>query len=223
MINYSNERCIFIDESGNLGYCGRYFVIAFIDTRNSKALHNIMHTKLGVARKLFPELAKLHTNEIKAKDAYPCVKTHILESIVSKEVKIHYIVADLEHVKPKLLTDKNIFYNYMMKILLDKIITSEDNGSRINIICDNKSTKIASGNSFKDYITLHFVYDKDFDIKLNIQSLDSNASDAYTIQAADYVANAIWSYYEYNNDLYYNELIPRLNTVCKFPARLFAK
>ena len=83
---YEGQRCLIFDESGNLGSLGRYFVIACIDTRNAKELHNIMKRKLGKAKELFPELARLHTHEIKAKDAYPCVKYHILECIASKNL-----------------------------------------------------------------------------------------------------------------------------------------
>ena len=71
-----NERYLIFDESGNLGSSGRYFVIACIDTNNYKALHNIMHKKLGIAKKMFHELSILHSNEIKAKEAYPCIKYH---------------------------------------------------------------------------------------------------------------------------------------------------
>lgn len=60
------KRYLIFDESGNLGSSGRYFVIACIDTYNRKALHNIMHRKLGIAKKMFKELANLHSNEIKA-------------------------------------------------------------------------------------------------------------------------------------------------------------
>ena len=50
---YTNERCLIFDESGNLGSSGRYFVIACIDTKNYKALHNIMKRKLGIAKRQF--------------------------------------------------------------------------------------------------------------------------------------------------------------------------
>ena len=109
---YKNERCIIFDESGNLGSSGRYFVIACIDTKEAKSLHNIMKRKLGLAKNKFPQL-NIHANEIKAKDAYPCVKYHILESIIKKNLSISYIVIDLNHVEENLLKDKNILYNYV--------------------------------------------------------------------------------------------------------------
>lgn len=105
---YDNERCLIFDESGNMGTLGRYFVISCIDTRNAKALHNVMKRKLKQAGNKFPDLKTLHVHEIKAKDAYPCVKYHLLECIAAKDISVSYIVVDLEHIEKKLLKDKNI-------------------------------------------------------------------------------------------------------------------
>lgn len=220
---YTNQRCIIFDESGNLGSSGRYFVIACIDTTNYKALHNIMHRKLGIAKKKFSELAKLHSHEIKAKEAYPCIKYHILECIATKDVNISYIVADLSHTQSNLLEEKNIFYNFLMKLLLDSIISEKDNNTTINIICDNKTTKVASANSFSEYIKLHFIYEKGYDIKLNIEYLDSDAKNAYPVQAADYVANALYGWYEYGDKLYYNRFKSKIKNALKFPHGNFGK
>lgn len=220
---YNDQRCIIFDESGNLGSNGRYFVIACINTMNYKSLYNTMHKKLGKAKQKFPELSKLHAHEIKANEAYPCIKYHILECITEKDIRISYIVADLLHTKPALLEEKNIFYNYLMKLLLDSIISTKDNGTTINIICDNKTTKVASANSFSEYIKLHFIYEKGYNLKLNIEYLDSDAKNAYPVQAADYVANALYGWYEYGDKLYYSEFQSKIQKALKFPAKNFGK
>ena len=220
---YTGERCIIFDESGNLGKSGRYFVIACIDTNECKSLHNIMKRKLKIADTMYPEMKNGHAHEIKAVDAYPAVKYHILECISSKNLSISYIVVDLNHVKPKLLEDKNIIYNYVMKILLDRMITSRDRGTKINILCDNKTTKIASKNSFEDYIKIHFNFEKDYDIDLNVKYLDSDAGNAFIIQAADYVANAIYTFYEYGNNMYSDVIRTKFDIIERFPYEKFGK
>ena len=220
---YKNERCIIFDESGNLGSNGRYFVIACIDTTNFKSLHNIMKRKILDAKKVFPELANIHANEIKANEAYPAIKHHILECVISKDIKISYIVADLNYTKPYLLKDKNIFYNFLMKLLLDSIISKKDNGTKINILCDNKTTKVASANSFSDYIKIHFIYEKSYEIELNIEYFDSDANNAYSIQAADYIANAIYSKYEFDANLYCDVINSKIENCLKFPIKNFGK
>lgn len=220
---YDNERCLIFDESGNLGTSGRYFVISCIDTRNAKSLHNIMKKKLKQAGEKFPELKTLHAHEIKAKDAYPCVKYHLLECIVSKEITVSYIVVDLKHVEPRLLNDKNIMYNFASKILISRLITKSDEGTTINILFDNKTTKIASKNSLREYIIAHIVYEEGLDVNINFEYKDSDAGDAFIIQAADYVANALYNKFEYSNSMYSDIITPVLNEVQNFPYKNFGK
>lgn len=220
---YDNERCLIFDESGNLGVSGRYFVISCIDTTNAKSLHNIMKRKLKQAGDKFPELKTLHAHEIKAKDAYPCVKYHILESIISKDVTVSYIVVDLQHIEERLLKYKNILYNFASKILISKLITKADEGKTINIIFDNKTTKIASKNSLREYIIAHVVYEEGLDVNINFEYKDSDAGDAFIIQAADYIANGLYANYEYNNDIYKNIISKKQNIVQHFPYKNFGK
>lgn len=215
------DRYLIFDESGNLGSSGRYFVISCIDTINFKSIYNIMKRKIYEAQLLFPELALLHSHEIKAKDAYPAVKEHLLKCIVSKELTISYIVADLKHVKPALLKDKNILYNYLMKLLVERLIGCKDNGGTINIVYDNHSTKIGSKNALEEYIRLDLLYEKGYDIDLRFKSMDSDSKDAYHIQAADYVANALYTYYEYANDTYYDYIFSSFNKQIHFPTAHF--
>ena len=222
-ITDKTQRYLLFDESGNLGANGRYFVISCVDVFDCKSLFNIMKRKIRQARVLFPQLGSLHVNEIKAKDAYPAVKYHIAECIVAKPVTISYIVADLYHVESRLLIDKNIFYNYLMKLLVCDIISFADTGRTINIMYDMHSTKVGSVNSLEEYIKASLIYEKGYNLKLNFKSYDSDASNAYHIQAADYVANAIYTKYEYGVEDYYRVLAPNLNKVQRFPYRLFGK
>lgn len=220
---YDNERCLIFDESGNLGISGRYFVISCIDTMNAKSLHNIMKRKLKQAGDKFPELKTLHVHEIKAKDAYPCVKYHILESILSKEVTISYIVVDLHYIEERLLKDKNILYNFAAKILISKLITKADEGKTVNILFDNKTTKIASKNSLREYIIAYIVYEQGLDVNINFEYKDSDAGDAFVIQAADYIANGLYAHYEYSNEIYENMIRKNVKVVQHFPYKNFGK
>lgn len=218
---YSNERCLIFDESGNMGTAGRYFVISCIDTYNAKALHNIMKRKLKQASDKFPELKGTHAHEIKAKDAYPAVKYHLLECIILKDISISYIVVDLKYTEKRLLKDKNILYNFASKILISKLITKKDEGNTVNIIFDNKTTKIASKNSLREYIIAHLVYEEGLDVNINFEYKDSDASDAFIIQAADYVANALYSKYEYGNNIYSDIIKDKVNEKQHFPYKNF--
>lgn len=213
-------RTLVFDESGNLGISGRYFVIACIDTTKEKSLHNIMRKKIGQAKKKFPDM-KCDTHEIKASNAYPAVKHHILESIAKKDLTISYIVADLDYVYNDLLDDKNCTYNYLTKMLIDKVISNNDKNQKIKLKLDNKTVKVRSENSFKEYIKIHLNYQRLMRLDLKINHIDSNARDGYTVQAADYVANAIYTYYEYGNKYYYDLIESCINKVELFPRNKF--
>ena len=223
MIIKTADRYLIIDESGNLGPSGRYFVIACIETPEYKPLNNVMKRKLGKAKSMFPELAKLHSHEIKANEAYPCVKYHILETIARKNIKISYIVADLKHVKSTLLVDKNIFYNYLMKILITHLISEKDNGTSIQVIYDNHTTKVGSVNSMEDYLKITLLLEQALDITIDFLSMDSDDANAYAVQAADYVANALYGHYEYGDKLYYKKITSIIHKALFFPVQFFGK
>lgn len=142
---------------------------------------------------------------------------------MSKEISISYIVIDLKHIQPRLLEDKNILYNFASKILISRLITEKDTGTTINILFDNKTTKIASKNSLREYIIAYIVYEEGLDVTIHFEYKDSDASDAFIIQAADYVANALYSKYEYNNEIYANILDKKTHIVQHFPYKTFGK
>lgn len=211
------ERYLIFDESGNLGKSGRYFIISCIDTTAPKALHNLMKRKIKQAKNTFPDLAGLHSNEIKANEAYPCVRHHILESIISKDISISYIVADLNYIEQHLLVDKNLLYNFLSKILIENLVSEKDEGSTLHILFDNKATKTFSKNSLQELIKIGLLYEKELKLNINFEYRDSNAKNAFVIQAADYVANALYSYYEYGNALYSTVIQPKVNIVRFYP------
>ena len=119
----------------------------------------------------------------------------------------------LHYTEGRLLKDKNILYNFAAKILISKLITQNDEGKTVNILFDNKTTKIASKNSLREYIIADIVYEKGLDVNINFEYKDSDAGDAFIIQAADYVANGLYANYEYNNNIYKNLVKEKINVV----------
>lgn len=207
-----NSRTLVFDESGNLGSSGRYFVISCIDTTERKLLHNIMKKRLLKHKRDFPKVITSGF-EVKAKDANKTIKLDILKIITREEFKISYIVADLKHVLPRLLVDKNSFYNYLLKLLIDKIVTDDFSDKNINFRLDNKTNKtikVKSQNSFQEYINLRLNYDRLLNLDIDVKYIDSKSGDGFIVQAADYVANAIYSHYEYNNSEYFNVIKPAI-------------
>lgn len=218
-MNVNNKIYLFFDESGNLGTDGRFFVISCIETMNKSSVKNIIKKCILKSKEIFPNM-KYGSKELKAKNAYPCVKDFILKKIYSKDIKIHYIVIDLYHVDQRLLLDKNLLYNFATKILLSRVFK---NGFDYEIMCDNHTTKVKSTNTLSEYIKLEFIYERKMNISVNFRFLDSDSEEGYVIQSADFIANAIYSYYEFNECIYYDNLTNKIITKELFPFKKFNK
>lgn len=206
------------DESGNMGTRGRYFTIACVETYNTKPLENVMKKIILKTRKKFSKYEEM--KEIKAKDAGIVVKDYFLRSICSKNVRIRYIVADLENVYEHLKEDKNLLYNYMLQFLIIPAIQGK-NVDHLELNLDKRTIKVQSGNSFEDYINIKLKYELGFNLDIKVNYLESHNS--YEIQAADFVANSIQSKYEFGHDYLYNIMVEKIVQAEEFPRKFFGQ
>lgn len=206
------------DESGNLGKQGRYFTIACVEMENTKPLHNVMKKAILRTKKVFPKFQMF--DEIKASDAFPPIKDYFLRKIASKNVKIRYIVADLHHVKQQLLDDENLLYNFMLKFVIEPV-ARQKGLKHLVINLDKRTIKVQSINSFENYIKIHLNYELNLDIKVDVKYLESHNS--YGIQAADFVANAVYSKYEFGYDYCYNLIEDKIAQSELFPRKFFGQ
>ncbi|EOR24979.1 hypothetical protein A499_06505 [Niallia nealsonii AAU1] len=206
------------DESGNMGKSGRYFTIACIETMHTKPLSNVMKKAVLKAKLAFPKYG--NCKEIKASESNPVVKDYFLRKIASKDIKVRYVVADLEHVKPALIADENLLYNYMLQFLIAPVATSRT-CTDIVINLDKRTIKVPSINSFEDYIKIKLNYEYGCNVNVQVQYIESHNS--YSIQAADFIANAILAKYEYGYDYYYNLFEEKIEQKELFPKKYFGQ
>lgn len=212
----TKDKTFIFDESGNLGKDGRYFVIACIETSNPKEIHNVMKRQLHIAKRKYSDV-KFNGCELKSSKAPAGVKEHIVELICKKDISISYVVLDLENINQSLLNEKNLLYNYACKLLIDSLIDEELNEKKLNIWIDNHTVKVHSKNSFLEYIKLGILYERGIDTNISVQFVNSNATDAYVIQAADFIANAVYVYYERGKERCYNMIKSKLKKVLVYP------
>lgn len=208
------------DESGNLGRQGRYFTIACVQMQTStKPLSNVMKKAVLKTKKTFPGFSD--SVEIKAKDSYPPIKDYFLRKIASKEnLSIRYIVADLPHVKRQLLEDENLLYNYMLKFIIEPVAYTKGL-KHLVINLDKRTIKVESINSFEGYIKIRLNYELNLDLNIEVNYIESQNS--YPIQAADFIANAIYTKYEYGREEYYGLIKGKIIQRELFPKRVFGQ
>ncbi|MFA5248477.1 MAG: DUF3800 domain-containing protein [Patescibacteria group bacterium] len=197
----------YVDESGNLGRNEGYFIIAMLVSDNPKRLKNII--KSFCARKSIPEV---HATDLSFPD-----KQYLVNKLVKqKDYSISYIIADKMMIENKKLFDNNnLLFNYLFSFLVKDIITS--NIGDVVLHLDNRTQKVASVNSLKDYIHIKAFAEWGFDKNLTINYIDSKHSKS--VQMADLVANCIHRKYRHGTNDFYS----RLNIVksIKFPSQTF--
>lgn len=204
---------LYLDESGNLGKAGRYFTIAAIETTNVKPLMNVMKKTVLKAKQRFTKFQ--NAKEIKASDSSAIVKEYFLRKIASKDIHIRYIVADKKQVKKELLDDENLLYNYMLKFLIVPVAKTKGL-KKLVINLDKRSIKVKSSNSFEDYIKIVLRYEMGLNIEIIVNYVESH--NCYAIQASDFVANATYTKYEHNYDLFSKVIEKRIVFRDYYPA-----
>ena len=215
------EYYLYFDESGNLGVKDRYFVISCVITKNPKELENKMKKVLFHIKKNHPE-AKWNGHELKANSNKPWIKEKIYRGIIEKDVKFAYIVADKFWIEERLMKDKNCLYNYLLSILLDNFKYIFRN-NKVNLLLDNKTIKVQSINSFEDYIKIPMNYKLRLNSEISVKYIDSCSKKAYIVQIADYIANAVFSKYEYNYETYYELINDKIVYKELFPRSKFGR
>jgi len=197
-----NKTFIYLDESGDLGFnkgSSKYFVISFI-TMNAK-------TNLILKRKI-KKVKKKHKIgkdiEIKGNKSNHSLRTDVLKEIYSLPIEIYSITVKKQGINKALRKDTNIFYNYMVNLILVPYI-EQSKISNLCLIADLRINKVSKGMRFGDYLKYKLFFENNlYKIKLDIQYLDSLTS--YGLQAVDFVANSIFKNYEQTNDIYYEAL-----------------
>lgn len=118
------------------------------------------------------------------------------------------------------MEDENLLYNYVLKFLI--VPVAKKRGlKRLIIILDKRSIKVKSANSFEDYINIILRFELNLDIEIVVKYLESHNS--YAIQAADFIANAVYINYEFENNYFYELIAQKIAFGDRFPNNNFGK
>lgn len=80
--------------------------------------------------------------------------------------------------------------------------------------------KVKSADSFEKYIKTQVFMEWGINnIELEVRSFESKNS--YCIQAADFIANAGYSLFEYGDNCYFSLLNEKVSSICKYPLSKF--
>lgn len=198
---------IFIDESGDLGLNEGYFIIALLEAHNPKRLKNLVKNYCAKNK-----LEEIHACEL----SFP-EKQNLVNSLARKnDYSISYIIADKTMItNVRLFKNNNLLFNYLFSFLIRDIIKS--NADDLFIHLDNRTQKVSSVNSLRDYIKLKALTEWGFTKNITIEYHDSKVCKA--IQIADLAANCIRRKYFHKQVDFYNRLY--IVKSIKFPRKTF--
>lgn len=219
---------LYIDESGNLGKDGRYFLICALEVDEKNRVSVSRRAGRVICR--FKEKYSISKKtEIKGSNLSVDKRLELLESILLKGVKVRYIVLDLEKTTMllKKSDDKNACYNYLVQLIVKNILEEKSNISKINLFMDNRSVKIGNRLSLKPYLYNKLVLEQ-LEYKNNVKKIEFNinyfeSESCYLIQWADIVSNSLFKKYNSNNNQFYEFIKPLIVFESKFPSRNFGK
>lgn len=195
------DAAISLDESGDLGWkfdapyrkggSSRYLTIASILYPQAQNKH-----PKRLVKDLYNKLSRDPKKEIKWADMDASHRTEFasqLKKLVSThaDIKLLSITVKKENVHEHIRKDANKLYNYMIGLsLLDEM----KKHSKMIFTPDQRSIKVASGNSLNDYLQTTLWFEKNAQTKLITRSCDSKTSKA--IQIADMLAGAVQMHFE---------------------------
>jgi hypothetical protein len=210
---------VFLDESGNLGKGGEFFTIAAVAFSQPKG--QIRLKRLMKKLCLTYSLDGVPLRELKANGLSFPQKQEVLRRIALRaDHEIFYITAQKRHVTMlQQGRDKNLVYNYLAGILALEIIKKYNDD--ICLKFDQRTTKVASMNSLKDYVKLKAYTTGSFQHSIEANQFDSHS--IYNLQTADILAGTINGSYVRQNRHLLQIIEQRLEAKIEFPITKFDK
>lgn len=201
---------IYIDESGDLGWkldkpnrnggSSRFITITGISISSEQEKY-ITRFIADIYKKynLTPNIEKKGANFSSEHSRYI---TSQLNKITKKadSFRIISITVNKTKVYESLRKDKNIFYNYILGLLVKQHIIPQDEAS---IIIDKRTIKVSHGQSFPDYIKTE-IWGEGYNVDINCDFVDSSKNKM--IWFADWYANFVWRFHEDGDDSAYSQL-----------------
>jgi len=125
----------------------------------------------------------------------------MLNKLAQKDLKIMTVYLNKEKVYTKLHKEKDVLYNFVTNILLDRICTKKliPKKEKICLVASRKETNKFLNENFKNYLTDQVKSNHKLDIEVEIKTPHEEKS----LQAVDFLSWSIFRKYEYDDESYY--------------------
>lgn len=197
---------IFVDESGDLGFnfekkkTSRFFIVSFLFCSSPKALEKAVKKTF---RAMPVKDKKHHTGVLHATKENPKVRTKLLKVIGGNtDVAVLSIYLNKKKVYTKLQDEKQVLYNFVTNILLDRIFSKKllPTSEPIHLVASRRETNRFLNDNFKNYLNQQAKNNHALDLKVVIRT----PAEEKALQAADFVSWALFRNREHGDESYYN-------------------
>lgn len=204
---------VFLDESGDLGFTldkpylsggsSKFLTMAYIVCPDAKK-----HLVKRVVRRSYKKFKFTPGSEVKGSSLSVPQKDSIARSILelvrnNPDISVCSITVKKENVQEHIRKDANLLYNFMMKLsVLDKI----DIHKEVTLLRDNRTVKIASGNSLIEYLQTTLWFEMGAETKL--RDMPSNSKKVLGLILVDWLNNIVFGHYENSNSSAFQILSP---------------
>lgn len=207
---------VYLDESGDLGFnftnpyrnggSSRYLTLCFAivpSNLGSKLKRCVVKT---YKKFKFPA-----NTEIKGSQLTEVQKLYFISSVGNlinnnPTIKLGHITVFKQRVISHIASDSNKLYNYMINLSVLPIVKDEP---IINLIRDERSVKVKSGNSLAEYLQTQLY----FHLRSSSRLVDvpTNSTKCKHMIFIDWISNCIFRHFEDNESTVYNALVPFLS------------
>lgn len=194
---------IYMDESGDLGFdftkskTSKHFVVSFIFTTDKKPIDKIV-------KKIYKGFSKKelkgHPGTLHAYKEKPVTRIRLLRSLAEKDVHILTIRLNKQKVYTRLQDEKHVLYNYVVNILLDRMISKKlvPLDHEICFVASKRETNKFLNENFTDYLKKQTKNNHELDIHVDIKTPAQEKG----LQVVDCVVWSFFRKYEHNDGSY---------------------
>lgn len=196
---------IFLDESGDLGFnfkkkgTSKFFIVTFLFIAGpKKPIEKIVKkTHSELKKKIKRRVGILHAVSEK-----PITRRRLLKRLAEKDCTMMAVYLNKQKVFTKLQDEKQVLYNYVTNILLDRIYTKKvvPIDKEVELIASRRETNKFLNENFKDYLNRQIKNSYKGTIKISIKT----PAEEKSLQAVDFISWAIFRKHEKSDDSYYN-------------------
>ncbi|MDB5183155.1 MAG: hypothetical protein JWO47_939 [Candidatus Saccharibacteria bacterium] len=207
---------VFIDESGNQGKRGKYFIISAVVCSEPHSKERLKRIFKKACLKFSEDGIPLR--EIKSSSlSFEQLQTLLNKVALRTDHEIFIMALDKKHLKTGLGT--NLDYMYLSGVLIKRILKKYNDD--ITITFDARDVKQTSLTSIADYLMIKAAVDWGFTHKLEVKRKESHL--VYCLQAADLLTHVAYRRYADNNKHLLSIVAPRIEEIIEFPVGKFGK